>query len=112
MQPFAIEHIRPRCHGGKTVLSNLALACQGCNNHKYNKLCGQDPVGDYETLLFNPRQNSWVEHFAWNHDFTIILGRTAIGRTTVEELNMNRTGVVNLRRLLFESGEHPPVSEF
>jgi len=28
VQPFAIEHIRPRCHGGKTMLNNLALACQ------------------------------------------------------------------------------------
>jgi 5-methylcytosine-specific restriction endonuclease McrA len=28
-QPFAIEHIFPFVLGGKTVLSNLAFACQG-----------------------------------------------------------------------------------
>lgn len=35
VQPFSIEHIVPRSRGGKTNMDNLALACQGCNNHKY-----------------------------------------------------------------------------
>jgi len=33
---FSIEHIIPRAKNGKTMLNNLALACQGCNNHKYS----------------------------------------------------------------------------
>ena len=32
-QSFSIEHIIPRQLGGETTLDNLALACQGCNNH-------------------------------------------------------------------------------
>ena len=36
-QTFALEHITPRSLGGLTVLENLALACQECNNHKYNR---------------------------------------------------------------------------
>ena len=36
-QSFSIEHIIPRHAGGETTLDNLALACQGCNNHKYTK---------------------------------------------------------------------------
>ena len=36
-QAFSVEHIKPQSKGGKTTQDNLALACQGCNNHKYNK---------------------------------------------------------------------------
>jgi 5-methylcytosine-specific restriction endonuclease McrA len=41
IQPFAVEHIIPKSQGGETKLDNLALACQGCNNHKYNKIEGR-----------------------------------------------------------------------
>ncbi|MDF5724675.1 MAG: HNH endonuclease signature motif containing protein [Rhizonema sp. PD37] len=32
-QSFSLEHILPRYKGGETSLENLALSCQGCNNH-------------------------------------------------------------------------------
>jgi hypothetical protein len=32
---------------------------------------------------------------------------TAIGRATVEALQLNRQELVNLRRLLYAAGEHP-----
>ena len=41
---FSIEHIIPRSKGGNTELDNLALACQGCNNAKYNHIEGLDPI--------------------------------------------------------------------
>lgn len=41
---FAVEHITPRKRGGKTVASNLALACQGCNEHKQAKVKAHDPL--------------------------------------------------------------------
>jgi 5-methylcytosine-specific restriction endonuclease McrA len=37
-QSFSVEHIVPRARGGTTSVDNLALACQGCNNHKYDKI--------------------------------------------------------------------------
>ncbi len=43
-QAFSIEHITPQSKGGQTALDNLALACQGCNNHKYNKTKAADPI--------------------------------------------------------------------
>jgi 5-methylcytosine-specific restriction endonuclease McrA len=43
-QPFAIEHITPFVLGGKTVLSNLAFACQGCNGSKFTHTRGHDSV--------------------------------------------------------------------
>jgi hypothetical protein len=39
----------------------------------------------------------------------MIIGLTPIGRTTVEALQLNREGVVNLRRVLYAMGEHPPA---
>ncbi|MEC4814365.1 MAG: hypothetical protein SAK29_13975 [Scytonema sp. PMC 1069.18] len=48
------------------------------------------------------------EHFSWNDDFTKVIGKTSCGRATVEALQLNRIGVVNLRRLLTSAGLHPP----
>ncbi len=41
---FSVEHIVARARGGTTVLDNLALACQGGNNHKYDKTEAPDPT--------------------------------------------------------------------
>lgn len=110
-QPFSIEHILPRSQGGNNTLDNLALACQGCNNHKYTKTQGLDPVSGRKMPLFHPRKNAWKDHFNWNHDYTIIIGLTPIGRATVNTLKLNRESLVNLRRVLFIMGEHPPASK-
>jgi len=29
---YTIDHLVPRCAGGKDVLENVVLACSGCNN--------------------------------------------------------------------------------
>lgn len=107
-QSFSVEHIVPRVKGGKTTLDNLALSCQGCNNSKYTKTEGLDPTTREKVRLFHPRQQIWQEHFAWSNDYTKIVGLTPTVRATVDELNLNRSGVVNLRRVLYASGEHPP----
>jgi hypothetical protein len=109
IQPFSIEHIIPKSQGGRTTLDNLALACQGCNNHKYNKTEGRDLISGNIVPFYHPRQQRWSEHFVWNEDFILIIGLTPVGRTTVDALQLNREGVVNLRRVLYAMGEHPPV---
>jgi HNH endonuclease len=43
-QSFSLEHIRPRSRKGARALANLALSCQGCHNHKYNRTQARDPV--------------------------------------------------------------------
>lgn len=108
MQSFNIEHIKPLYEGGKTTLNNLALACEGCNSHKHTKTKALDPISEELVPLFHPRRQQWSEHFAWNADSTLIIGLTPTGRATVEALKMNRKGVVNLRRMLYIMGEHPP----
>jgi 5-methylcytosine-specific restriction endonuclease McrA len=108
-QSFSLEHIRPRSRKGKRSIGNLALSCQGCNNHKFNKTHARDPVSEDIVPLFHPRKHSWHDHFAWSTDFTLIIGVTPIGRATVDALQLNRVGLVNLRRVLVRVGEHPPV---
>lgn len=107
-QPYSVEHIVPQARGGEDSLDNLALACQGCNGHKYIKTHVEDPVTRKMVPLFHPRHQHWKEHFVWSHDFLLILGRTPIGRATVQALRLNRKGVVNLRQLLWGAGLHPP----
>ena len=107
-QQFSVEHILPLDKGGLTESENLALSCQGCNNHKYNKTEGIDPVTRQRVSLYHPRQQAWSEHFAWNDDYTLILGITPTGRATVETLHVNRAGIVNLRRVLYAVRQHPP----
>ena len=107
-QAFSIDHIVPVEKGGETTLDNLALSCQGCNNHKYTKTEGYDPVTHQIVPLYHPRQQQWDEHFIWNEDCTLILGLTPTGRATVETLHLNREGVINLRQLLYTAKRHPP----
>ena len=107
-QSFSLEHIRPRSRKGKRSSGNLAWSCQGCNNHKYNRIKARDPVSGRHVLLFHPRRQRWSDHFAWSDNGTLILGLTRIGRATVEALQLNRIALVNLRRVLVAAREHPP----
>ncbi len=40
-----------------------------------------------------------------------MVGLTSIGRATIEKLQLNREGVVNLRYALRSIGKHPPIIE-
>jgi hypothetical protein len=110
-QSFSIEHIIPVSQGGETVLDNLALACPGCNGHKYAKTHAPDPVDGVVVPLYHPRKHNWPEHFRWSDDFIHIIGLTPIGRATIGALQLNRTGLVNMRRVLFAVGLHPSADE-
>ena len=67
-QSFSVEHILPRVQGGATTLDNLALACQGCNNHKYDNVAAPDPVSGQLAPLYHPRRDRWDMHFAWSDE--------------------------------------------
>jgi len=90
-----IEHIIPRKHGGKDNPDNLALACIDCNLSKSSNIAGRDPGTNQLTPLFNPRSQLWEDHFALQGAY--IVGRTAVGRTTVLVLNMNSDEQLELR---------------
>jgi hypothetical protein len=106
--PFSIEHIVPRADGGTNEITNLALACMGCNGHKHTRQEDTDPLTGERARLYHPRQDTWSEHFQWSADYAHIIGLTPIGRATVSGLHLNRSGVVNLRTSLRRLGLHPP----
>ena len=58
--------------------------------------------------LFNPRQQVWIEHFAWSEDGTEIIGKTACGRAIVAALGMNNVEIVVARRSWVSVGWWPP----
>jgi len=107
-EPFSIEHILPLSKNGSNDFFNLALACLGCNIIKSDKTAFIDPVSLQLSSLFNLRTMSWEEHFIWDETLTLIIGKTAIGRATVEALKLNRRPLTNLRHALIAIGEHPP----
>lgn len=102
---FQIEHIIARQHGGPDLDDNLALCCMRCNLCKGPNIAGIDPQTRQLTPLFNPRRERWPDHFAWRG--AELLGISAIGRTTVEVLNMNDPQRVALREWLIEAGMLP-----
>jgi hypothetical protein len=85
------------------------MACEGCNNRKYTSVEALDPVSGDTVPLYYPRRQRWHEHFTWNEAHALVLGLTPTGRATVEKLQLNRAGPVNLRRVLRSVGAHPPV---
>jgi hypothetical protein len=106
--PFEVEHILPVQHSGSDALGNLAYACLHCNRHKGPNLAGIDRQTSRTKLvrLFHPRRHSWSHHFRW--DGSRLVGRTPIGRVTVELLAMNDPIRLALREELIEEGVFPP----
>ncbi|MDQ2809418.1 MAG: HNH endonuclease [Chloroflexota bacterium] len=105
---LSMDHIQPEHVGGETTLDNLALACQNCNSHKHTKLAATDSSTGQSALLYNPRREQWSDHFAWSKDFTLVEGLTPTGRATIEALQLNRPGLINIRAALRAVGAHPP----
>src|SRR3954464_9199247 len=79
-----IDHVISRQHHGPTVVTNLALCCADCNRYKGPNLSGIDPSTGQVTALFNPRSQSWREHFRWQGPY--LLSNTDTGRTTIDVL--------------------------
>ena len=103
--PFPLDHVIAKQHRGSTTMANLALSCLHCNAHKGPNISGIDPVTKKLTRLFNPRRHNWDRHFKWSGPF--LLGKTAIGRTTIEVLAMNHPDVIEVRVELMADGLFP-----
>ena len=106
-----VEHLRPSSLGGGDERANLWLSCHKCNKLRSNHVAGTDPLTQQEVALFNPRQDDWTTHFAWQDGGVFIVGRTAIGRTTVVALRLNDTYHQSARGVWIVAGIYPPMSE-
>ncbi len=100
-----VDHLVAQKHGGLTTADNLALSCLPCNRHKGTDLTTFDPVTGEITLLFNPRNQTWAEHFSLNNGG--IEGLTPIGRATAKLLMLNTPTRVIERQLLSSQGCYP-----
>jgi hypothetical protein len=105
---FEVEHVIAKKHGGPTTLRNLAYSCLHCNRHKGTDLAGIDRITSRTKLvrLFNPRKHQWDRHFRWDGPY--LVGRSPIGRVTIQVLEMNDPVRVALRGELIEEGLFPP----
>lgn len=105
-----VDHIWPKGKGGKATADNLCAACRKCNEYKHLQTEATDSKTGKRLPLYNPRNQRWNEHFKFSRDYTIILGKTAVGRATVQALNLNRYRAVLLRQLWRKAGWHPPTN--
>jgi HNH endonuclease len=100
-----IDHIVPR---GGDHPDNLALACASCNLTKGDATQALDPLTGARVPLFNPRTQSWSEHFIWIDRGCRIQGLNPTGRATVERFAMNQERMVIARMLWIQARLHPP----
>ena len=103
----AIDHIIARKHHGPTQAENLALSCFFCNSFKGPNISGVDPQTGRMMRLFHPRKDRWKRHFVWDGPY--LVGRTSIGRTTIDVLEINDPEAVNFREYLIREGSFPPT---
>jgi len=103
---FHIDHIVPQARGGGTESANLALSCVSCSLRKGARTLATDPDTASEVPLYNPRSDRWDDHFEINAQMRIV-GRTAVGRATVEALKMNRPFSIAIRVEESERGRFP-----
>jgi HNH endonuclease len=102
---FHIDHVLPRTAGGPTDEDNLALACVGCSLRKGARRRAPDPRTGADVALFNPRRDSWSEHFRW--DGVRLEGLSPTGRATAAALAMNRPLMVAIREEEVMLGRDP-----
>lgn len=111
---FTVDHLIPKSIGGSDELNNLALACRRCNERRYNFVAGYDSETKAIVLLFNPRQQIWLEHFLWSANGRTIVGVTPTGRATCKRLGINDErypeddSIQSARGFWVQAGLHPP----
>ena len=105
--PFQIDHIIAEKHGGVSVADNLALSCERCNSHKGPNIAGY--LEGQQVPLFNPRKDRWIDHFVW--EGAVLMGKTPVGRVTIDVLAINMPYRIALRAALIDEGIFPPTSQ-
>lgn len=86
---FHVEHVVPQSDGGADTLDNLCLAYPSCNLHKSTRTTAPDPDSGKSVSLYRPGVMLWGTHFEWAGLQVQVVGRTAIGRATIEALDLN-----------------------
>jgi hypothetical protein len=106
--PMVVDHVLPQSKGGQTEFANLCFACYRFNLFKGSITERIDPLTGEDTPLFHPRQQRWTDHFGWDAEGIRLIGLTAIGRVTVNALNIYNETILHARRNWVTAGWHPP----
>ncbi|HEX7180465.1 MAG TPA: HNH endonuclease signature motif containing protein [Thermoanaerobaculia bacterium] len=105
-----VDHIISLKHGGPTQEDNLAFACLVCNRNKGSDIASLIPGTEDLIRLFNPRADSWGEHFYLDSADMTIVPLTAIGEATVRILGLNESGHLLERHALQAVGRYPTAA--
>lgn len=103
-----IDHIISEKHGGSTTVDNLAYACLSCNQSKGSDIGSMDWELNAIVRFFNPRTDSWDDHFQLVEDR--IEGLSSIGKVTSRILAFNARERILERKTLRTLGRYPPKS--
>ncbi|MBI4491962.1 MAG: HNH endonuclease [Chloroflexi bacterium] len=94
---------------GPDHLGNFAWCCAFCNTAKGQQVAHRIASRTYR--LFDPRYDSWSEHFVFAHNCLFIVGITGIGRATEQALGLNTPGLdgpLGTRHDAILVGRYPP----
>ena len=108
---FVVEHIQPRakfeeCDPERDAPENLAWACPKCNGSKLKRTEAPDPETGDVYRLFNPRRDTWDDHFVGLPGGRIE-GITPMGRSTRQALKFDEPDRVKSRYILVEREKWP-----
>ena len=104
--PFHVDHIVAEQHGGDDDPTNLCWCCQHCNLKKGPNLSSRDDVTGRTVELFNPRTDTWSDHFQWKGP--LLVSNTVTGRATIRCLAINHPDNIAQRQALIAEGVFPP----
>jgi hypothetical protein len=99
----------PQSAGGRTTLSNLALACVHCSLRKGARQMAKDPRTGQTAALFHPRKDKWNYHFRWSG--CMLQGITPSGRATIAAFALNSSEHRIIRSFEAQLGRHPPPGQ-
>jgi hypothetical protein len=102
-----VDHILSEKHGGPTQAANLGYACLFCNRAKGSDIASLLPASGALVRFFNPRTDSWADHFELDPKGILIIPRTQIGEATVRIFGFNRTERLLERTALKLVGHYP-----
>lgn len=95
---FQIDHVISLKHGGTTLIENLAYSCFPCNNNKGSDI-GSMLLPDQTFIrLFNPRTDTWAEHFEIKQG--VFIAKTLEAEATIKILKINDKNRVLERNVL------------
>jgi hypothetical protein len=105
---FQVDHIISRKHGRRSDPSKLAFTCPVCYRRKGSDIGTISRRTSALTRFFNPRADSWLEHFSLTG--AIIDPLSDIGEGTARIFGFNEEDRIAERQDLVAAGRYPSLT--